>query len=249
MWKPKIVERALFRWGKWRQSLITEWGKTTNTLDKLSAEEQTSIINTAVQKLGLPDSKFLKIYWVCCVASDYNLDYPNTYDKIVFPKWLPLPRSKLPKWYLLKVPFGEKLKPGLRIYPPPVIGEKDIDFFVYQDGYSEAKYFRKLYYPKEDDYYVYLPAEHELYSVLNKFKGRPRLKISVGKIPLYSDRLAIKCAVLKDLGTSYVQIAEELGLPISKPYLSEQSDVAKHLVTRGRSLITNELNNSHKNLI
>jgi hypothetical protein len=51
-----------------------------------------------------------------------------------------------------------------------------------------------------------------------------------------------KCAAFKDSGMSYVEIAKQLKLPVTTPELSEQSDVARHLVRRGRTLLR-ELNN------
>jgi len=49
--------------------------------------------------------------------------------------------------------------------------------------------------------------------------------------------LAVKYAVLKDSGMTYVEIARRLGLPVKEPYCSEQSDTARHLVQGGRKLI------------
>ena len=56
----------------------------------------------------------------------------------------------------------------------------------------------------------------------------------------YGDRLAVKCAAFKDLGKTYLEVARQYGLPIQERhhyYESAQSDLAIHLVGRGRKLL------------
>jgi hypothetical protein len=242
MWQPKKVERALFKWQKWRRSLIIQWAKTTNTFEELPLDQRNGVAKLEMQQIGFPSSLFLEIYWICCISSSYNLDYPTTYENIVIPPWLPLPPGRRPVRYYLKAPFGKKMKPGLRIHPPSVVGESDIDFFTYQDGYEAARFYRGIYYPKENDYWIFLSTDHPFRTVLNQLKGRPKLSGKSGRIPSYSDRLAVKCAALfDDSKMTYVKIAHKFGLPITSYYESSQSGTVRHLVSRGKKLI-GELN-------
>jgi hypothetical protein len=240
MWQPKTVERALFNWQKWRNSIISEWIKPYDDIEDLLPRQIKDKARQKMQQIGFPPSLFLEIYWLCCIASDYNLDYPTTYENIVIPSWLPLPPSKRPERYYRKSPFINRMKPGFRIYPPPVLGESDIDFLAYEGGYEAMAFFRDVYYPKENYYGIFLLSDHPFSLELKKIKGRPKCKLEAGRAPSYSDRLAVKCATLKGLGKSFVEIAGEFGLPIKKLYSSHQSDTARHLVDRGTRLI-NEL--------
>lgn len=238
MWQPKSVERALLRWQKWRRSIISYWAESGNDLNGLPSNHIRDEAKEETQKLGFPRSLFLEFYWICCIASDFNLDYAVTYDNIVIPQWLPVPPKPPSAFYYRRCVVKNELKPGLRIYPPPVVGDSDIDFFVYQDGYEAAAFFRELYYPKENDYGMFLPIGHELWSVLNQIKGRPKLSHKSGAVPTYSDRLAVKCATLYDAhNKGYVEIADKLQLPTKTYFFTRQSDLVRHLVRRGRKLI------------
>lgn len=73
--------------------------------------------------------------------------------------------------------------------------------------------------------------------MLKDIRGRPGIRGKRGHIPRYPDRLAVQCAALKDGGMSYVEIAERFHLPVTTPIFSDQSDVARHLVRRGRKLL------------
>ena len=163
MWQPKRVELALFRWPKWRQSIIDQWVKSRGVINELSYDDLRDKAREEVQKLGFSSSLFLETYWVCCIASNCSLDYPVTYDKIVIPDWLSLPPESLGRHLRRPRELKQELKAGLRIYPPPIVGERDIDYFGYQDGYEMAAFFRELYYPRENDYWMSIPAGHELY--------------------------------------------------------------------------------------
>ncbi len=58
---------------------------------------------------------------------------------------------------------------------------------------------------------------------------KPKKRAKPGRLPHYPDCLAVKCAVLKQSGTTDVRIAKQLGLPV---------DVVRHLVNRGTKLIS-----------
>lgn len=184
-----------------------------------------------MQNLGLSfASPLLELYWICCVASDYNLDYKSTFEKIAVPPGLPLPSD--PRVYL----HYPKLKSGSRMYPPAVSTSKDIPFYL-----------NKLEFPfhidkiDEASFWIFIEDEHEFAAILNKMKGRPPKGSKPGAIPVHSDRLAVACASLKKSDSTYVDIAKQFDLPRTEPWGSEQSDIVRHLVKRGAKLLSNNL--------
>ena len=240
MWQPKTVERALFKWQKWRMSIISYWAESPQKTGAFLPEQLECRARWGLEDLGFPSSLLLRVYWLSCVDSDYNFDYPISIENIRMPDLLVIPSDLKPTQRfhnIHKIKPLPKLKPRLRIYPPMVITEKDIEFYISQWGY-EAWFFKSLLYPQENDDAIFLPPKHEFYSLLNRARGRPRGSIKSGRIPLYSDRLAVACAVLKESGSTYVEIAKQLGLPFSKPYASEQSDIVRHLVKQGAKLVS-----------
>jgi len=84
-----------------------------------------------------------------------------------------------------------------------------------------------------------LNSKHELYTILKKHKGRPRKKrVKQGTPAQFSDKLAIKCAVLRyNNQMTITGIAKELHLPINRPDLNDTSDITRHLISRGMDLL------------
>lgn len=220
MWQPNIVERALFKWHKWRNSIIKNWVEWKHNQDTPK-----SLLDIAVgqelKEMGLPVLTILEIYWISCLTSDYNLDYPTTYTKIVTPAGLKQ--------------GGYEINPGIKIYPPPVISDKDLKFESRQFGFSKDTLI--TLYSDSSSYKLLLQSDQELLDVLKRMRGRPGTRGKRGPVPHYSDRVAVQCAALKDDGMSYVEIAERLHLPVTRPYSSRQSDVTVNLVQRGRKLL------------
>jgi hypothetical protein len=216
MWQPNTVERALFQWRKWRNSILRNWAGWKYDKDWLE-----KVVSQELEELGLPGLFFLEIYWISCLTSDYNLDYPATYTRIVTPGGLKK--------------GGYEIDPGIKIYPPQVVYEEDLKFESRQYGISKDALIRRYSY--YSSYRLLLKSGHELLSMLKDMRGRPVIKGKRGPVPRYPDRLAVQCAALKDSGMSYVEIAKQLKLPVTTPELSEQSDVARHLVRRGRTLL------------
>ena len=229
MWSHENVERALFSWQKWQQSIVQQWIIGEGEFIGLAYDELREKVQQELTRMDFPTSMWLEIYWVCCVISDYNLDDWNTYDNIVIPAWL------LSTDYPYRV--LDQIKVKKRCYPPELWNERDIDFFARQYLGGELTD-RSILYPSERHFRIFLPSQHEFYEALNKFKGRPRVSRKRGKQSKYSDRLAVRCAVMKDkYGMTFVDIANKFDLPCTKPYESWQSDVARQLVERGRKLI------------
>jgi hypothetical protein len=156
-----------------------------------------------------------------CLTSDYNLDYPATYARIVTPAGLKK--------------GGYEINSGEKIYPPQVIDEEDLKFVSRQYGFSRDTLI--ALYSDYSSNRLLLKSDHELLGVLKDTRGRPGIRGKQGPIPRYPDRLAVQCAALKDRGMSYVKIAKQLGLPVTTSIFSDQSDVARHLVRRGRKLL------------
>lgn len=222
MWQPKEVERALFRWGKWRGSLISQWMRTEIEPSQLSPDKLRLVAKRKLRKLGLAGVG-IEVYWICSLVSNLNFDHEASFHKIVIPYWL--------QWWPLPYHHPLKLKPGLRIYPPWLMSDNDMDFARHQYG-LESRFFKP-----RGLISMLLPLDHELFSILKTLRGRPRKRSKPGKPPKYPDCLAVKCTILKDSGKTYVQIGEKFGFKVDRPFLSRKCDTARHLVNRGRRLI------------
>jgi hypothetical protein len=279
MWNQKKVERALFRWQKWKRSIVGEWYYGTN-LRQCNIGQLRTKSRRVLETLGLGDPAqsphiLFEIYWISCVESDYVLDNPVTYESIQVPDWLP-------------TQYNEIVAKGDRVLPPTArtIGETRKSWFLYPQDTRNGEFHISLY-PKyhtsQDEssnqkgadelstiydwdypgnYSIIVFADDELYKILTNLRGRTRKKSGKqGRPAEYSDRQAVKCAALKDSGKkTYIEIARELGLPFkepkipatkpspndpdlpdcfdSDPYVWEQSDTARHLVDRGRRIIS-----------
>lgn len=231
MWKPTTVERVLFRWPRWRRSIVMQW---THLLTNPLVPDATYLKTEArdeVFKLGmLSPSPVLEFYWMCCVTSDINIDYKATFKKIVVPPWLSSPSNPLV--------FAESytLNPGARMYPPTVFTSVDIPYYL-----NSVEFPLHIENVTERCFRLFFKDDHEFAVMLKERKGRPIEAHKPGKPPVYSDRLAVASAVLKNSGSTYVAIAKQLNLPYSKPYESEQSDTVYHLVKRGAKLLSENL--------
>jgi len=234
MWKNENVERALFKWDKWRSSIVGQWSVDTEYFTNLSLDQTRKKANDILGEMGFPACVLFELYWVSCITSDYVIDDQNTFQNIILSDWL----ATLYAEALSEVNY--KISSGDRVYPPKLWSEKDVIFqgrkLYGGDPPSDIlEWFRT---PNEKEQWIYLPPQHELLESFSSMKGRPPTRRKRGKYAVYSDKLAVKCAVLKDKnGMTYVDIAKNLGLPISKPFESRQSDLARHLVKRGEKLI------------
>ena len=97
------------------------------------------------------------------------------------------------------------------MYPPWLVSENEIDFAKRQYG-SESRFLKP---PGLTS--MLLSPDHELYSVIEPLKGRPRKRSKTGRLVGYPDCLAVKCAVLRTKGLTYVAIAKKLCLLVTKP--------------------------------
>jgi hypothetical protein len=180
----------------------------------------------ALQKLGL-EGPVMSLYWICVVASDCNLEYDTTYGKIVIPPWLP-------KRFDKRLP-AHRMRPGVRVYPPILMTEKDMDLLRRQ-----SKLGPEVYIPTGIERML-LPQGHELYSIIKGMRGRPRRINKPGKPHKYPDHLAVRCTVLKYKDKmTYVEIAKMFSLPITINCETgyKQSEIARNLVKRGKKIIS-----------
>jgi len=225
MWMYKPVERALFSWSKWQHSLIKQWSNLEAELENFDLGRLKLTAKTALDILSFPSSTWLQLYWICCVASDYSFDYEDSFSNIVVPNWLPLPFDSS---------ASLNIKPGIRMLPPAIYTEADLKQLGYWILILDMEELAKAM----NWIGLVLPPTHELYHFLEKQRGRPQKPSKIGQRRHYSDRLSVKCATLKDVcGMTYVEIAEKLGLAITKPYASRQSDTSRQLVSRGKRLV------------
>ncbi len=230
MWRPSKVERALFAWRMWRRSVVGQWRESNVELEDQPLESLRQGVDHELAKLGFPRSAFLEVYWICCVMSDYRLDAPATYDRIVMPAWVPAR-------YRPFIGYTIEVKRGFRPTPPILENEADVlRLAIEYQGERDAD--PTLWMPKEHENRMFLPPHHELWGILRKHRGRTRTRRVRGRPSTRSDRLAVTSAMMKDGdGESYVDIAKELDLLITRPYESFQSDTARHLVARGRRVL------------
>jgi hypothetical protein len=220
MWQPKIVERALLKWPVWHNSLIQKWVSWDDDVNVIENISQTQIEKT-LDEMKLPNIEIFQIYWVACVTSKYNLDYPKTYDNIVMPV----------SYHVEYFQIG----PNVRIYPPRIVPEKDLCYIATQVGLGYD--WLKQYYSEKFSLSVLLKPDHGLLQLLRNMRGRPVTHGERGIVPRYCDRLAVRCAVLKRNGLSFVNIANKLNLGVTRPWSSDQSDRASYLVKRGNKLL------------
>jgi len=230
MWQSKTVERALFKWDKWRQSLVRVWASYDPGSSQLASARLKKLANKAVKGFGLPDSALLELYWACCVTSRCNIDYEASFDRIVISEAVELPFD--PSVSDLRIELG------MRACPPLLISEKDVVFRCQQYGLDfRSSLHHYKFSPSRGNDQLFVDKDHELYPIISKLKGRPSKRKEIGRLPTYGDHLAIRCAALKASGETYVAIAERFGLPTKTPELSEQSDTVRHLVRRGENLL------------
>jgi hypothetical protein len=239
MWKPEKVERALFLWPRWKRSLVLSW-IGAEELEGLPLADLRVHVRGALQKLDLPESILFEIYWISCAISDYCFDDWNTFNSIGMPRWLITRYDPI-----LELETSHLEKP-VRSYPPEIWGQSDVEYLIRraaQGHYPEA--YQALHVKDgridfvDTSPTIFLPPSHELFEILGSIKGKPRKRPQKpGRPPTSYDRLAVRCAALKDESNlTYVEIAAKLRLPITKPYASRQSDLTRHLVARGRELI------------
>jgi hypothetical protein len=222
MWNPNTVERALFSWEVWRESIIAEWregrlGRNSHDLNQLR-----SCAAARLAVMRLPKCLGLELYWVACVWSDYCLGHPSTYKHIAVPDWIRRLYLPLIPTSFSDEPFHERMK------PPSVWMASDRDYCMLTYLRPKGAAFMEMF----------LEPGHELLSLGKKMKGRPSLKETRGRPARYPDWIAVRCAYLFDsMGKTYVECARELDLPVTRPYESDRSETARYLLKRGKGLL------------
>ena len=88
MWTSKQVERALFGWDDWKQSIVRQWADIDTGLETYSLGQLRNLAIDQLRILGLEPTLQFQIYWLSCVASDYCLTDPQSFEKIRVPPWL-----------------------------------------------------------------------------------------------------------------------------------------------------------------
>ena len=215
----ETVERALFQWEKWRFSLIRQWMRN-DTYSQFSPDELNVLAKSETATLGFENIGFA-FYWTCCLTSDVNFDYEKSFETIRVPTWWTPEFNRAFSVYGLQ---------GKRMFPPKLVNDRDRRFFplswsVDVDHFLDGRG------------YVFLKPAHQLYTVLNELKGRPRKRGRAGRRPGFPDRLAVRCASLRKLRNSVLQISKLVDLPEEVLFEGKQPDVVRHLINRGNRLI------------
>jgi hypothetical protein len=118
------------------------------------------------------------------------------------------------------------------MHPPVVVSEDEVDSV--KRKYGEKSILLAHHGLRS----MILPSDHELFPILQEMIGRPRKRSKHGRLPEYPDRLAVRCALLKEKETY-----DEIGLRIQPELPDEvalqgrQTDITRSLVHRGRRLI------------
>jgi hypothetical protein len=155
------------------------------------------------------------------------------------PEWLWSRYSEIPEYYSIELEHA-----GGRVYPPAAWTAKEgnigvdadrIDFQKIFLADSQDTEYRTNSFPglqdAEDPGTVHtwemydslsLFSNHELYGILKGIKGRPQEgRKKRGREARYSDRWAVRCALLKDkTSMSDYEIARKFKLPKKRPYSS-----------------------------
>jgi hypothetical protein len=245
----KRVEIALFQWFDWKRSIGRQWIKIDVDLEKYSLGQLRNMAIDRLCALGLQPLIQFQIYWLCCVVSDYRLKDPKSYENICIPPWLHSKFEKVMDLALLPqdnnniLPFtinSRVVPPELYTAPegmPHVIFsevERDVFPVSFKDNDKDvARWWEK-------GTGLSLDSQHELYWILKSHKGRPRERRAEKGTPAkFPDRLAITCAVLRDSKQMTIaNIARKLNLVVTHPDFSDRSDITRHLISRGRNLLT-----------
>lgn len=256
MWTDRQVERALFSWVKWRRSIVLQWLDVDLGWETLSLNQLRSKAKHELRGLELMPCIQMQVYWLCCAVSDYFIDDSSSYRKICMPDWLWSRYSGIPKDYRI-----ELMHAGERVYPPAVWTAQEGNIGVDADRIDFPKVFladsQDTEYPTNSfpalqdtkdpgtvqTWEIYdslsLFSDHELYWILKELKGRPpERRKKRGREACYSDRWAVRCALLKDkTSMSDYEIALKFNLPHERYWESNQSDTVRHLVERGRIVL------------
>jgi hypothetical protein len=248
MWASKQVERALFRWDDWKQSIVRQWADIDVELETYSLGQLRNLAIDRLRVLGLEPTLQFQIYWLSCVASDYCFNDSQSYKRICIPAWLHS-RFRVVMDLASMPPENNDILPlkiNSRVLPP----EANIEPKVMPQRYFEEvkrDIFPISFADNDKDVVRWweegscfsLNSKHELYAILKRHKGRPREKrVKQGTPAQFSDRIAIKCAVLRyNNQMTITGIAGKLHLHISHPEMSDRSDITRHLISRGMELL------------
>jgi hypothetical protein len=173
--KSHLIERTLHRWGDWNTSVAHGREAIKGHNKEWSADKYRNIAIKFLSELSFPRSSMLELYWLTCVFSDYQNNGIFYFEKLVLPKWFPLPFG-----VKFETRFSFKSK---RIYPPQMWDESDKSFFFerephvqYMSDSIKNEYFQK--YPEIDDDVLILPDDHPLRKMVKK--GRPNKRMNDG---------------------------------------------------------------------
>ncbi len=246
MWNNLSVEKALFAWLPWRRSIINTWCSMPKGFNGYALDDFRKWAAIELKELKMPESYLLEFYWICCVTSDYNIGFSATYEKIEVTPWILKKYDAIMRFAPINYPIGK------RWVPPEIWTKKDwerlLDNLGIDHNYKMFLEARKN--PTRG--FILLPENHAFREVLKGFKGRPAASRKRGRPPKYSDRIAVKCAMLADKLSSEIEVAKEIqhsehiDMKIHKPYESYQSDIVNHLIERGRTMLreTSSINTS-----
>jgi hypothetical protein len=228
MWKSEVVERALFAWPVWRESIIRRWMLPDVDWAHLPKGEVRDIASKGITSLGFPYCLIFEIYWLSCLVSDYCMSDPTTFSTIAVPDYLP-------RFFEPLVRFDKSMI-DKRAYPPPIYNESDLKFHYLSRMQHEIEEAGQ-HPPGLLEEFMFLPSNNGFWKILSCYRGRPKASRRCGRQPMYSDRLAVYCAKMKSEGSTYVEIARKFILPITIPEHYQQSDAARYLVKRGQVII------------
>jgi hypothetical protein len=248
MWTSKQVERGLFGWNDWKQSIVYQWADIDVELETYSLGQLRHLAIDKLRVLGLEPTLQFQIYWLSCVASDYCLNDPKSFEHICIPYWLhsrfmvAMDLASLPPENNNILPFeinSRVLPPEANIEPTVMpqryFEEVQRDLFPISFADNDKEAIRWW----EKGNCFSLNTKHELYTILKGHKGRPREKrLKQGTPAQFSDKIAIKCAVLRyNHQMTITGIARKLNLLISHPETNDRSDITRHLISRGMDLL------------
>lgn len=235
--KASSLERALHQWEPWLRAV-----KDARLQSHLNSDAWWTYTKTIMRRLRFPSKPLLRLYFLSCVFSQYEIN--GTYcfanirlPSVLFDKFDSFNTRIAPAiWRFVNVHDFLKIRPirlcpdlmGMRERPlPPALwNDGDVKLALqWESHYMDNPYegLRKYY----SQFFMVLALDHTILEIARKGKRR------------IDDASAIRCAEMKDIeGNTYAQIAERFGWALQENSYGKltRSSTARRYVRRGRKL-------------
>jgi len=235
--KARSLEKVLHQWEPWLTAVQDARQETS-----LDSDAWWDYAKTTMKSLGFPSKPLLRLYFLSCVLSKYEIK--GTYHftnirlpSILFDKFDSFSTCMGPAvWRFINVDRFMRIRPirlcpdlmsmRERPLPPAVWNEGDVEFALEWESHyagNPCESLRKYYSP----FFMMLALGHPILEVGRNVKRRT------------DDALAILCAEMKDIeGKTYAEIAKRFGWALQEDSYGKptRSSTARRYVRRGRKI-------------